>query len=250
MRAHSKAILYDEFRQQAYFRNDRERILTLILSLVQAPPLMKIVLFGATGNIGNVILDEALNRGHQVVAVVRDPAKLATKHAALTVVQGDVAHPASYASALPGTEAAIASLNDHADPANVPRQATLLLDALSAGGVHRFVWVGGAGSLETAPGVRVIDDPGFPEAWKVPANAQVDALEVFRASKAPIDWTYISPAAEIAPGERKGSFRVGGEQLLTDAQGHSRISIADFAIGVLDRIEKGDAAKKRVTFAY
>lgn len=211
---------------------------------------MKIVLFGATGNIGNVILTEALDRGHQVTAVVRDPAKLATKHPALTVVQGDVAQPASYAAALPGAEAAIASLNDHADPANVPRQATLLLDALSAAGVRRFAWVGGAGSLETAPGVRVIDDPGFPEAWKAAANSQVDALAVFRASKAPIDWTYISPAAEIAPGERKGHFRVGGEQLLVNAGGHSTISIADFAIGVLDRIEKGDAAKKRVTFAY
>ena len=211
---------------------------------------MKIVLFGATGNIGNVILTEALDRGHQVTAVVRDPAKLAAKHPALTVVQGDVAQPASYAAALPGAEAAIASLNDHADPANVPRQATFLLDALSAAGVHRFAWVGGAGSLETAPGVRVIDDPGFPDAWKAAANAQIDALAVFRANKAPIDWTYISPAAEIAPGERKGHFRVGGEQLLVNAEGHSTISIADFAIGVLDRIEKGDAVKKRVTFAY
>jgi putative NADH-flavin reductase len=211
---------------------------------------MKIVLFGATGNIGNVILGEALDRGHTVTAVVRDPAKLATTHAGLTVVQGDAAQPSSYAAALPGAEAAIASLNDHADPANVPRQATSLLDALSAAGVHRFAWVGGAGSLETAPGVRVIDDPGFPEAWKASANSQIEALAVFRASKAPIDWTYISPAAEIAPGERKGSFRVGGEQLLVNAEGHSRISTADFAIGVLDRIEKGDAAKKRVTFAY
>jgi len=211
---------------------------------------MKIVLFGATGNLGNVILDEALHRGHQVTAVVRDPAKLATKHAALTVVQGDVAQPASYARALPGNDAAIASLNDHVDPANVPRQATLLLEALSQAGIHRFAWVGGAGSLETAPGVRVIDDPGFPDAWKASANAQIEALAVFRASKAPIDWTYISPAAEIAPGERKGSFRVGGEQLLVNAEGHSRISTADFAIGVLDRIEKGDAAKKRVTLAY
>ena len=211
---------------------------------------MKIVLFGATGNIGNVILTEALDRGHQVTAVVRDPAKLTTKHPALTVVQGDVAQPASYAGALPGAEAAIASLNDHADPANVPRQATLLLDALSAAGVRRFAWVGGAGSLETAPGVRVIDDPAFPDAWKAAANAQIDALGVFRASKAPIDWTYISPAAEIAPGERKGHFRVGGEQLLVNAEGHSTISIADFATGVLDRIEKGDAVKKRVTFAY
>jgi putative NADH-flavin reductase len=211
---------------------------------------MKIVLFGATGNIGNVILDEALARGHEVTAVVRDPSKLATKHPQLHVVKGDVAEPASFAVSLGGAEAAIASLNDHADPANVPRQATTLLDALAAAHVKRFAWVGGAGSLEAAPGVRVIDDPHFPEAWKASANAQIEALKAFRASTTDVDWTYISPAAEIAPGERKGHFRVGGEQLLVDADGHSKISIADFAIGVLDRIENGDAAKKRVTFAY
>lgn len=211
---------------------------------------MKIILFGATGNIGNVILDEALARGHEVTAVVRDPSKLATKHPKLHVVKGDVAEPASFAPSLGGADAAIASLNDHADPANVPRQATTLLDALAAAHVKRFAWVGGAGSLEAAPGVRVIDDPHFPEAWKTSANAQIEALKAFRASTADVDWTYISPAAEIAPGERKGSFRVGGEQLLVDAGGHSKISTADFAIGVLDRIEKGDAAKKRVTFAY
>lgn len=211
---------------------------------------MKIVLFGATGNIGNVILDEALVRGHDVTAVVRDPAKLATKNPKLEVVKGDVADATSFAPALAGADAAIASLNDHATPANVPKQATALLDALAAAGVKRFAWVGGAGSLETAPGVRVIDDPNFPEAWKASANSQIEALKAFRASAANVDWTYISPAAEIAPGERKASFRVGGEQLLVDADGHSRISTADFAIGVLDRIEKGDAVKKRVTFAY
>jgi putative NADH-flavin reductase len=211
---------------------------------------MKIVLFGATGNIGNVILDEALARGHDVTAFVRDPSKLTTKHPQLHLTKGDVADPASFAPALAGADAAIASLNDHADPANVPKQASTLLDALASAGVERFAWVGGAGSLETAPGLRVIDDPHFPEAWKASANAQIEALKVFRASDANVEWTYISPAAEIAPGERKGAFRVGGEQLLVDAEGHSRISTADFAIGVLDRIEQGDAVKKRVTFAY
>ena len=211
---------------------------------------MKIVLFGATGNIGNVILDEALARGHQVTAVVRDPSRLATRHAALSVVTGDVARPESFANALSGADAAIASLNDHADPANVPKQAALLLDALSKAGVSRFAWVGGAGSLEVGPGVRVIDDPHFPAEWKPSANAQIAALAVFRASDAKVDWTYISPAAIIAPGERTGTYRLGDDRLLVDAEGNSRISTADFAIGVLDRIERGDAPKKRVTFAY
>lgn len=210
---------------------------------------MKIVLFGATGNIGKVILDEALARGHDVTAIVRDPAKVDAKHAHLHVVQGDLAQPASFEGALAGADAAIASLNDPV-PANLRIRAEALLGALDKAHVRRFAWVGGAGSLLNAEGIRVIDDPHFPAEWKDNANGQVNALEGFRASQNNVDWTYISPAKIIAPGERKGSFRVGGDHVLVDDKGESRISIADFAIGVLDRIEKGDAAKKRVTLAY
>lgn len=205
---------------------------------------MKIVLFGATGNIGQVILDEALSRGHEVTAVARDPSRIAAR-GGLRVVKGDVNDPASLASALAGADAAIASLSG-----DTRSQAQALLSALDSAGVRRFVWVGGAGGLETAPGVRVIDDPAFPEAWKGIAQAQIEAYEAFRASKANVDWTYASPSKLIAPGERKGVFRVGGDQVLKDANGESFISTADFAIGVLDRLEKGDAPKKRVTFGY
>jgi len=176
--------------------------------------------------------------------VVRDPSKVAARDG-LRVVKGDVADPASLTSPLAGTDAAIASLNG-----DVRAQSLTLLAALDSAGIKRFAWVGGAGSLETAPGVRVIDDPNFPEAWKANATAQADVLEAFRAADTRVDWTYVSPSKLIAPGERKGSFRVGGDQVLKDANGESFISTADFAIGVLDRIEKGDAPKKRVTFGY
>ncbi|MEX1828913.1 NAD(P)-dependent oxidoreductase [Luteibacter sp. CQ10] len=205
---------------------------------------MKIVLFGATGNIGRVILDEALSRGHEVIAVVRDPSKI-TARDRLRVVKGDVTDAASLASPLTGADAAIASLNG-----DVRSQSKALLAAVDSAGVRRFAWVGGAGSLETAPGVRVIDDPNFPEAWKANATAQAEVLDAFRAADARVDWTYVSPSKVIAPGERKGTFRVGGDRVLKDASGESFISIADFAIGVLDRIEKGDAPKQRVTFGY
>lgn len=210
---------------------------------------MNIVLFGATGNIGKVILQEALDRGHRVTAIVRDPAKLAAANPALNVAQGDLLEPSTYEAALAGADAAIASVNDP-NPDNVPKQADVLLDTLAKAGVKRFAWVGGAGSLEVAPGVRVIDDPNFPAEWKPSAMGMVKALDVFRASKADIDWTFISPAAHIEPGERTGRYRVGGDQLLVDAQGESRISQADYAIGLLDRLEKGDAARKRITLAY
>lgn len=120
----------------------------------------------------------------------------------------------------------------------------------SKAGVKRLLWVGGAGSLETAPGVKVIDDPGFPVAWKPEAEAQAEALDVFRASQAEVEWTYISPAALIEDGERRGSYRIGGDRLLVDANGVSRIGVADYAVALLDRLEQHDALRQRITVAY
>ena len=150
-----------------------------------------------------------------------------------------------------GADAAVASLSARrdGDPELVPANARVLIGNLPKAGVQRLFWVGGAGTLEVAPGKRVIDDAHFPAAWKPEAEAQGKALEVFRASQG-ITWTYLSPAALIEPGERTGKYRVGGEQLLVDAQGNSRISIADYAAGLLDRVEKRDAENKRITLAY
>ena len=180
---------------------------------------MKIALFGATGHIGQSILDEALSRGYEVVAVVRDPSRLAQRNDKLKVVTGDVAQPASWLEAVRGVDAVVASLSARRDgnPDSVPANALVLLDNLPKAGVKRLLWVGGAASLEVAPGVRVIDDPNFPPAWKPEAVAQSTALEVFRASKTDVDWTYISPAALLQDGERTGKYRVGGDQLLVGA---------------------------------
>ncbi|MGH8160227.1 MAG: NAD(P)-dependent oxidoreductase [Rhodanobacter sp.] len=213
---------------------------------------MKIALFGATGHLGQGILDEALTRGYQVTAIVRDPARLAQRHDKLKVVTGDVAQPASWLDALRGVDAVVASLSARRDgnPDSVPANAGLLLDNLPKAGVKRLLWVGGAGTLEVAPGVKVIDDPHFPDAWKPEANAQGNALDVFRASKADVDWTYVSPAALIEDGERNGTYRVGGDQLLVDANDVSRITVADYAVALLDRIEQHDALRQRITVAY
>ncbi|AND67591.1 hypothetical protein ATSB10_01370 [Dyella thiooxydans] len=213
---------------------------------------MKLVLFGATGHIGQGILDEALARGHEVVAVVRDASRLPQRHDRLTVVTADVAQPAGWTSALHGSEAAIASLSARRDQdaSRVPGYARTLLDQLPDAGITRLAWVGGAGSLEVAPGRRVIDDPDFPAAWKPEAEAQGEALAAFRAYRGPVEWTYVSPPALIEPGERTGAYRVGGEQLLVDAQGRSRISIGDYAVALLDRVERRDAADRRITVAY
>src|SRR6185312_9072417 len=133
--------------------------------------------------------------------------------------------PAGWLDAAHGSDAVIASLSARRDGNNdsVPAAARTLLDNLPKAGVRRLLWVGGAGSLETAPGVKVIDDPNFPAAWKPEAEAQGRALDVFRTSHADVDWTYVSPAALIEDGERSGKYRVGGDQLLVDGNGVSRI---------------------------
>ena len=213
---------------------------------------MIIALFGAGGHLGHGILEEALARGHEVIAVVRDPARSKIDHPKVKIVAGDVGNPTSYRDAIKGADAAIASLSARrdADAALIPKYAATLLDVLPAAGVKRFAWVGGAGSLETAPGVKVVDDPNFPAAWKPEALAQAEALKIFRDSKADIDWTYISPAALIEDGERSGKYRIGGDQLLVDANGKSRITVSDYAIAVLDRVEKNDKPHQRITVAY
>jgi len=213
---------------------------------------MKIALFGATGHLGQGILNEALSRGYDVVAVVRDASRLTQHNDKLKVVTGDVAQPASWLNAVRGADAVVASLSARRDgnPESVPANAGVFLDNLPKAGVKRLLWVGGAGSLEVAPGVKVIDDPHFPDAWKPEAIAQSKALDMLRASKADVDWTYISPAALIEDGERSGKYRVGGDQLLVDANGVSRITVPDYAVALLDRIEKHDALRQRITVAY
>lgn len=213
---------------------------------------MKIALFGATGHLGQGILEEALARGYNVVAVVRDPARLPQKDNNISVVTGDAGKPDTWLEAVRGVDAVVASLSARRDGTqdSLPINAGILLDNVPKAGVKRLLWVGGAGSLEVSPGVRVVDDPNFPEAWKPEALGQAKALDVFRASKSPVQWTYISPAALIEPGERTGKYRMGGDRLLTDGQGDSRISIADYAAGLLDRVEKNDAINQRITFAY
>jgi uncharacterized protein len=212
---------------------------------------MKIALFGATGHVGHAILDEALARGYDMTAIVRDPSRLASQDARLKVVTGDVSKPESWLDAVRGADAVVASLSARRDgtPESILVNAKALLDNLPRAGVKRLLWVGGAGSLETAPGVRVIDDPHFPDAWKPEAIGQAKALDIFR-DNTDLEWTYISPAALLEDGPRTGKYRVGGDQLLVDTSGKSLISVSDYAVALLDRAEKNDARRHRITVAY
>ena len=213
---------------------------------------MKIALFGATGNIGSRILDEALRRGHDVTAIARDPSKLSVANPRLKVAAGNITDADSYLPALQGANAVVVSVSPRGNTSGTDllTLANDLLTRLPAAGIKRLVWVGGAGTLEVAPGVRAVDTDGFPAEYKAEALALGEVLNVLRTSSADIDWTYISPSFVIAPGERSGQYRLGGDEPLFDAQGNSRISNEDYAVALLDRVEKNDAPRKRITVGY
>ncbi|EJL6400184.1 NAD(P)-dependent oxidoreductase [Vibrio navarrensis] len=211
---------------------------------------MKVAVLGASGWIGSQIVEEAVTRGHQVIALVRNPS--AIKRQDVEVRQLDVLAEQDFAQALQGVDTVIASIGGRAAGNHdmVERSAAKLLEQLPNAGVKRLLWVGGAGSLEVAPSVQLVTVPDFPAEYKDEALAQSQALQVFRNSDSPLNWTFVSPAAEIFPGEKLGQFRVGGDQLLTDVQGHSKISVADFASAMLDELETAKHAKQRISVAY
>ncbi len=211
---------------------------------------MKIALFGASGMIGTRLVTEALSRGHEVTAIVRNPERIEKLHDNLTVEAGDAAEAAQVARLTKGHDVIISSVApDFQKPETFPPIAQSLIDGAKSAEVKRLIFVGGAGSLEVAPGVQVVDTPAIPDEWKPAVFAQRDALGIFRAEKE-LEWTYFSPAGVIAPGERTGEFRLGGEQLIVREDGQSHISCEDYAIALLDELENPQHIRQRFTIGY
>ncbi|WP_086969365.1 NAD(P)-dependent oxidoreductase [Vibrio coralliirubri] len=212
---------------------------------------MKIAVLGASGWIGSHIAQEAKARGHEVVAVVRNANRVEISD--VEVRSFDLQdEAASLTTALSGVDAVIASIGGRAlgNHDIVKNTAAKLLDTLPSIGIERLLWVGGAGSLEVAPNVPLVTVPAFPAEHKNEALAQGEALEVFKQSNSEVNWTFISPAAEIFPGEKLSTYRTGGDQLLTDQDGNSKISVSDYAIAMIDELEAGKFPRQRIGVAY
>ncbi|MBP8937866.1 NAD(P)-dependent oxidoreductase [Agrobacterium genomosp. 3] len=203
--------------------------------------MAKIALVGASGNAGSRILKELSDRGHQVTAIARAPEKIASLPN-VVAKKGDVFDQAALSELLKGHDAVISSVHFTAsDPLK-------LIEAVRASGVQRYLVVGGAGSLEIAPGQRVVDLPDFPAAYKAEATKGAEFLDLLKQEKQ-LDWTFLSPSAEFVPGERTGKFRIGKDSLLSNDEG-SRISFEDYAIALVDEIEKPQHSRQRFTIGY
>ena len=212
--------------------------------------VLKIALFGATGMIGSRIATEAARRGHQVSALARNPERVPANVANLKAARADLLDAASVAAAVRGHDVAASAYSPPHDDASVVATATrALVEGVRAAGVKRVVAVGGAGSLEVAPGKQLVDTEGFPDAYKKVALAHRDVLAYYRTLN-DLDWTFFAPAALIAPGERTGVLRTGADTLLADANGDSRISAEDYAVAFVDELEQGRFIRQIATVAY
>ncbi|MFJ5435635.1 NAD(P)-dependent oxidoreductase [Pectobacterium sp. CHL-2024] len=200
-----------------------------------------IALIGASGDAGSRILKELSDRGHTVTAIARHPEKIASLPN-VTAKQGDALDKDALVALFKGHDAVVSAIKfGSSDPA-------ILIAAVKTAGVKRYLVVGGAGSLEIAPGQRLIDQPDFPDAYRPEASRGAAFLDLLKQEK-DLDWSFLSPSAEFVPGQRTGTFRLGKDTLLSNAQGSS-ISFEDYAVALVDEIENPAHSRQRFTVGY
>jgi putative NADH-flavin reductase len=210
---------------------------------------VKVALYGATGKSGSRILKELVSRGHQVIAITRKSSKLPPTDGNVSVRQDDLSDPEQIAAAVQGADVVVSA---YAPPQDNPEAIVAVtkrqVEALAQGSKARLVVVGGAGGLKVAPGVSLIDSGYLPEPYHPIAKAHVKAFEVLERSDT--DWTYLAPAAFFEPGQRTGKFRLGKDELIANEQQESRISMEDYAIALVDEIEKPRHRRQRFSVGY
>ncbi|WDU60865.1 NAD(P)-dependent oxidoreductase [Pseudomonas poae] len=204
--------------------------------------MSKIAIIGATGRAGSQLLEEALRRGHSVVAIARNIESIGAKPG-VTAKQVDALNADQLQQAISGSDVVISA----AHFATLP--AAAVIGPVKKAGVKRLLVVGGAGSLLLPGGGRVIDSEGFPAEYKTEASAGAAFLDVLRQEKE-LDWTFLSPSAEFVETERTGQFRLGQDDLLVSSEGRSWISFADYAIALIDEVETPKHSRQRFTVGY
>jgi putative NADH-flavin reductase len=198
--------------------------------------VMNVVVYGATGNSGSEIVKELLARGHKVTAVARKVTSLKAEQG-LTTKADDLSNVDAIAAVIKDADAVVSAYAPPADDTDAILGVTEReIAAVKKAAAGRLLVVGGAGLLEVAPGVTLIKSGFLPKEYLPIATSHEKALEVLR--KSDINWTYLSPGAYFVPGERTGKFRLGTKELIADAKGESKITFADYAIALVDEIER------------
>ena len=217
---------------------------------------MNVALIGATGFVGSQVLKELVSRGHQVTAIARNPDKIDVTDDLITPVAANVLDPLEVTASVTGTDAVVATYNPGWTNPNIYKEflegAQSIQQGVKDSGVTRFLLVGGAGSLEVAPGVQLVDTPEFPEEYKAGSEANRDYLNLLR-KETELEWTYLSPAIEMHPGTssyKSGTYKTSLETPVFNEQGRSIIAVEDLAKAVVDEIENPQYIQKRFTVGY
>jgi len=216
--------------------------------------MKKVVLIGASGFVGSAILRELIGRGHQVTAVVRNPDKITLYSPLLTKIKANVSFSETVTKSCMGADAVISAFNpgwrNPSIAEDTLRIYPVILEGVKRAKVKRFLVVGGAGYLYVSPGLRLVDSGVMPDSFKPAVNALGKFYTDHLMKEKELDWVFFSPAADIFQGEKTGKFRLGKDDLIVDEEGHSRISVCDYAVAMVDELENDEHHRERFTIGY
>lgn len=216
--------------------------------------MKKIVLIGASGFVGSAIMNEALDRGHKVTAVVRHPEKITKTHKNLLVKRGDVSFSETVTELSKGADAVISAYNPGWQNPDIAKETTSVYKAIIEGvrksAVKRFLVVGGAGSLYVTHGIKLMDAGVMPEFILPAVKALADVYLQDLTAEKNLDWVFFSPAGNLEAGQRTGKFRLGKDELIVNNEGESKISVQDYAVAMIDELEKPAHHRERFTIGY
>ena len=215
---------------------------------------MKVAVVGVTGNLGNKIMVEALLRGHSVTGIARSATAKLAPFSSLTLKDVDVSNAQALGAAMAGHEAIIHAVSPGPNVPDVYNKFVALHKAVIAGaklsGVKRFLCVGGAASLKLPDGTVFLDSDQWPEQFSKEAVKGTRELMYLLKDEPELDWVFLSPSVFLEPGKRTGKYRVGKDHVLFDASGRSNISREDYAVAMIDELERPAHTRERFTVGY
>jgi hypothetical protein len=216
--------------------------------------MKRIAIIGASGFIGSAILKESLKRGHAVTAIVRNPEKITLIDPNLKILPGDVLAEESVSELVKGADVVISAYNPGWTNPNISNDTTKayksIIDGVKKAKIPRLLIVGGAGSLYVAPDKRLMDTGVIPDSFMPAIESLAGVLYHLQKEEAELDWAFFSPAGNIVPGEKKGTYRLGKDELVVNDKGESSISVEDYADAMLNEVEKPQHHMERFTIGY